>query len=156
MTDFKQKCDVDIIECWGNRGGTIFYLFTPRPSGCYLHQSHNCDSLSRSTSFKAALFNKVTTGHRWPRGTWNAAGLNKCEIHTRFQRQKIRVWSPGQEDCLEKEMATHSSILAWEIPWTEEPGGLVHGVTKSQIGLSTHTHTHPHTHFQALVLKKEK
>ena len=30
---------------------------------------------------------------------------------------------PGQEDPLEKEMATHSSILAWEIPWTEEPGG---------------------------------
>ena len=31
---------------------------------------------------------------------------------------------PGWEDLLEKEMATHSSILAWEIPWTEEPGGL--------------------------------
>ena len=30
----------------------------------------------------------------------------------------------GQEDSLEKEMATHSSILAWEIPWTEEPGRL--------------------------------
>ena len=30
----------------------------------------------------------------------------------------------GQEDPLEKEMATHSSILAWRIPWTEEPGGL--------------------------------
>ena len=30
---------------------------------------------------------------------------------------------PGSEDPLEKEMATHSSILAWEIPWTEEPGG---------------------------------
>ena len=30
----------------------------------------------------------------------------------------------GQEDPLEEEMATHSSILAWEIPWTEEPGGL--------------------------------
>ena len=30
----------------------------------------------------------------------------------------------GQEDPLEKEMATHSSTLAWEIPWTEEPGGL--------------------------------
>ena len=30
----------------------------------------------------------------------------------------------GLEDCLEEEMATHSSILAWEIPWTEEPGGL--------------------------------
>ena len=34
------------------------------------------------------------------------------------------VWSLGQEDPLEKEMATHSSTLAWEIPWTEEPGGL--------------------------------
>ena len=34
------------------------------------------------------------------------------------------VQSLGQEDPLEKEMATHSSILAWEITWTEEPGGL--------------------------------
>ena len=34
------------------------------------------------------------------------------------------VQSLGQEDPLEKEMATHCSILAWEIPWTEEPGGL--------------------------------
>ena len=32
--------------------------------------------------------------------------------------------SLGQEDPLEKEMATHSSILAWRIPWTEQPGGL--------------------------------
>ena len=38
--------------------------------------------------------------------------------------QKIWVWSLGQEDPLEKEMAAHSSILAWEIPWTEEPGKL--------------------------------
>jgi len=34
------------------------------------------------------------------------------------------VQSPGWEDLLEKEMATHSSILAWKIPWTEEPGRL--------------------------------
>ena len=34
------------------------------------------------------------------------------------------VWSLGPEDPLEKEMATHSSILTWRIPWTEEPGGL--------------------------------
>ena len=33
------------------------------------------------------------------------------------------IRSPGQEDPLEKEMATHSSIHAWRIPWTEEPGG---------------------------------
>ena len=38
--------------------------------------------------------------------------------------QKMWVRSLGQEDPLEKEMASHSSILAWEIPWTEEPGGL--------------------------------
>ena len=38
--------------------------------------------------------------------------------------QETRVQSLGQEDPLEKEMATHSSILAWEIPWTEEPGRL--------------------------------
>ena len=37
---------------------------------------------------------------------------------------ETRVWLLGQEDTLEKEMATHSSILAWRIPWTEEPGGL--------------------------------
>ena len=36
--------------------------------------------------------------------------------------QKTWVWSLGWEDPLEKEMETHSSILAWEIPWTEEPG----------------------------------
>ena len=38
--------------------------------------------------------------------------------------QETQVWSLGWEDPLEEEMATHSSILAWRIPWTEEPGGL--------------------------------
>ena len=38
--------------------------------------------------------------------------------------QETRVRSLGPEDPLEKGMVTHSSILAWEIPWTEEPGGL--------------------------------
>ena len=38
--------------------------------------------------------------------------------------REIRVRSLDREDPLGKEMATHSSILAWEIPWTEEPGGL--------------------------------
>ena len=38
--------------------------------------------------------------------------------------QETHVKFLGQEDPLEKGMATHSSILAWEIPWTEEPGGL--------------------------------
>jgi len=38
--------------------------------------------------------------------------------------QEMQVQSMDREDPLEKEMATHSSILAWKIPWTEEPGGL--------------------------------
>ena len=40
------------------------------------------------------------------------------------ETQETRVQSPGLEDPLEEEMAAHSSILAWRIPWTEEPGGL--------------------------------
>ena len=38
--------------------------------------------------------------------------------------QETKVWSLGWEDSLEKEMATHSSIFFWKIPWTEEPGRL--------------------------------
>ena len=40
------------------------------------------------------------------------------------EMQEMQVQSLGWEDPLEKEMTTHSSILAWEIPWTEEPGWL--------------------------------
>ena len=43
--------------------------------------------------------------------------------------QETQIKSLGLEDPLEKEMATHASILAWRIPWTEEPGATVHGVT---------------------------
>ena len=45
----------------------------------------------------------------------------------------MQVWSLNWEDSLEKEMATHSSILAWKIPWMEKPGGLQSmGVAKSR------------------------
>ena len=40
------------------------------------------------------------------------------------ETQEMRAQSLGRADPLEEEMATHSSILTWEIPWTEEPGGL--------------------------------
>ena len=46
--------------------------------------------------------------------------------------QETRVGSLGQEDPLEKEMATHSGILTWRIPWTEEPGGLQSTGSQSQ------------------------
>jgi len=54
--------------------------------------------------------------------------------------QEAQVQFLGWEDPLEKEMATHSSILVWEIPWTEEPGGLKSmGSKKSQTRLSDKT-----------------
>ena len=50
--------------------------------------------------------------------------------------QETWVRTPVWKDPLEKDMATHSSTLAWTIPWTEDPGGLwVHGVVKYQIQL---------------------
>ena len=51
--------------------------------------------------------------------------------------QDMQVWPLGWEDPLEKEMAAHSSVLAWEIPWTEELGGLQSaGSQKGQTGLT--------------------
>ena len=51
--------------------------------------------------------------------------------------QETLIRSLGWEDPLEKEMATHSSLLAWRFPWTEEPGGLPSmGVSKSRTRLS--------------------
>ena len=50
--------------------------------------------------------------------------------------------TPGLGRYLKKEMATHSSILAWNIPWTEEPDKrTVHGIAKGQTQLSMHAHT---------------
>ena len=52
------------------------------------------------------------------------------------ETQEMWVWSLGQEDPLEEEMATHSSILAWKIPWREEPGGLQSMSLQSRTRLS--------------------
>ena len=69
------------------------------------------------------------------------------------ETQETWVQSLGWEDPLEEEMVTHSNILAWKTPWTEEPEGLiVHGVTKSWTQLNACTHTHTHTpHFYAFL-----
>ena len=56
----------------------------------------------------------------------------QCVYVTQWERtcllmreaKETQVWSPGRDEPLEEEMATHSSILAWKIPWTEELGGL--------------------------------
>ena len=53
--------------------------------------------------------------------TW--ASLVAQWLRICLPKQKTQVLSLGREDPLKKEMATHSSVLAWRIPWTEEPGG---------------------------------
>ena len=58
-------------------------------------------------------------GLRLPR--WCSGKESTCQC----RRHEMQVLSLGQEDPLEKGMATHCSILAWRIPWTEEPGGLL-------------------------------
>ena len=66
--------------------------------------------------------------------------------------EERQVQSLGQEDPLEEEMATHSSILSWRILWTEDLGGLhtVHGVAESQTRRNMHAdreiHTYVHTY----------
>ena len=70
-----------------------------------------------------ALYGEVTFvrgqhGQGLPR--WLSGKESACNVET----QETQVHFLGQEDPLEEEMAIHSSILAWKIPWTEEPGGL--------------------------------
>ena len=68
--------------------------------------------------------------------------------------QETQVQFLGQEDPLEKEMETHSSILAWRSPWTMEPGGL-QSIGSQRVGhdrSDLHTYTHTHTHTQRIWL----
>ena len=59
--------------------------------------------------------------------------------------QETQVQPLGREDLLEKRMATHSSILAWRIPWSEEPGG-IQSLGSQRVGHDRATNTHTGTH----------
>ena len=96
---------------------------------------------------------KQILGDREDREAWRAATHGVTKSRTRLSHwtvvkihlpaQKMQARPLDREDPLEKEMETHSSILVWGIPWTEEPGGLhtVHGGTNSQTQLSSWAHT---------------
>ena len=65
----------------------------------------------------------------------------------------MRVPSLGQEGPLEEEIATHSSILAWKIPWREEFSGRLQSMELQRVGHGyAHTHTHTHLNFKKIVL----
>ena len=73
--------------------------------------------------FQPTRILKVNRGLDWSQ-SYIRASLMAKSVKNLPAMQETQVQSLGQEGPLEKEMATHCSILAWEIPWTEEPGGL--------------------------------
>ena len=77
------------------------------------------------------------------------------------ETQEIWVQSLGWEDPLERGMATHSSILAWRVPWTEEPGRLQGHKESDMTEVTDHTRLHPllyqvHMHLDKLAFKIKK
>ena len=75
--------------------------------------------------------------------SWLLACLVAQMVKNLPAMQETWVWSLGQEDPLEKGMATHSSILAWKITWTEKPGGLQSiGSQRVRHDWADSTHTH--------------
>ena len=104
------------------------------------HQS--CLSLcpfQRCALAESAHGYRVLDHHCGPRG-WLSGKEPAC--------RSMRVRSLGREAPLEEEMATHSSVLAWKIPWMEEPGGLQSMGLQSQTQLTMHTHAHTHCTIQ--------
>ena len=95
---------------------------------------HDSDGRARRTSHVRGLLQLVEPPTHCTRGPYfvflslefmaSQVVLEVKNLPTNAGRYKKRVRSLGQEDPLEKDMATHSSILAWKIPWTEESGGL--------------------------------
>ena len=74
---------------------------------CFFYDPMNIDNLTNTSHLRASLIAQLVK---------NPPAMQEL--------QEIKVQSLGQEDPLEEAMATHSSILAWRIPWKEEPGGL--------------------------------
>jgi len=90
----------------------------------------------------------IEDNHKWRyyynQGTYIQASLVAQSVKNLPAVQETWVWSLGWEDPLEKEMATHSSILAWKISWTEEPGGLQSmGSQRVRHNWATNTQVYP-------------
>ena len=104
-------------------------------SFAFLAVQGTCKSLLQHHNFKASILQYsaffmsqlshlyMTTGKTIALSVWGASQLSQM-VKNLPAMQESQVQSLGGEDPLEKEMATHSSILAWRIPWTEEPDRL--------------------------------
>ena len=81
-------------------------------------------SFTLSTIYFGTAANKTVTAFMPLPFTKGGTVIKKKKKKNHLPVQETQIWSLGGEDPPEEEMATHSSILAWKIPWTEEPGGL--------------------------------
>ena len=105
---------------------------------CMKQKDHECLCGLKSLYTYRGHFSKFTaTLHL------NEASLVAQMVRNLLAVQETWVWSLGWEDPLEKGMTTHSSILAWEMPWTEEPEGL-QSTGSQRVGHSCVTHFHLH------------
>ena len=91
---------------------------------------HDLSDLARTPIFKWSCFLIIETSKRSLWGFLDGSVVKNPPAMQEIQETQVQSW--GQEDPLKKEMATHSTILAWEFPCTEEPGRLHtdHGIAK--------------------------
>ena len=134
----QQAASKSVRPCRGEGGDPTINTW-PTPS--WSAESHLRKASSHGGQCGYSNFSDTLNLCSWQRSAW--ASLVAQMVKNPPAMQETQVWSLGREDPLEKEMATHSSILARRIPWTEEPGGpQFHGVAKSRMHLSNQ-----HFHF---------
>ena len=121
------------------------YHYTPviRPKSKTITPNAEYEETVDSQSFLQGMQNGTDFGSFVYKAKDRLGGSLVAQIvKNRPAMQETWVWSLGQEDPLEKQMATHSSILAWRIPWTEKPGGLQSmGSQRVRHDWATNTHT---------------
>ena len=119
---FPPHCFSEMLVWWSKHD-------TTRTPGQFFNQNrYKCQS-QNSRKVKPVMVIKGYWGFSW-------ASLVAQMVRNLPTMQETRIWSLSWEDPLEEGMATHSSFLAWRIPWTEEPVGYSHGVAKSWTWLS--------------------
>ena len=123
LSSFTPTCSVDFLAVFLGNHSSSLYL-----------------RLSWSAAFHPSLWLHSNTGTN---ACIEAYSCQASKIVKNLPAMwKTQIWSLGQEDPLEKGMATHSSILAWRIPWTEEPGGQQSmGLQRGRHNLETNTFT---------------
>ena len=113
---------------------------TGEPGGLLSMGSHRVGHDWSNLAAAAAVFNKVLANSRYKKGFPSGAVVMNLPASAGDARDTVLI--PGSGRSLEKEMATHSSILAWEVTWTEEPGGLQStGSQRAGHDWAQHTHT---------------